>query len=320
MQRLRRTNYPNQCISTVPGSNDIFLTHCNTASNWDTQEFVETGRLKSEDSRCATTLGLGFGDPLQMRDCADIDAQKFYLSRDGNLRAKETVNSMHPGKKVFDDGCIGPDVYGTLITDRSGFGRNYRNYNSAGPNDNSRICSSKFAFDKMVVPQLIIPCDETIHGVDISNECDYKTGKWITNDGYPLRENYAPPGELPKTWPIRNCPVAGHPTKKCIEVVSGKSLKPQQKIVCKQNYHGQDCDLYLADDTIEFPIAWNSEKSRDDIIKDMIKIKCERGYDEKNNKAYCDQILPGSWNKIGRDINREIVNDAKMRYSRWLKK
>jgi hypothetical protein len=229
------------------------------------------------------------------------------------------VNSTRPGKKTFDDGCIGNDLYGTLITDRSGFGRNYRTSNSAGPNDNSRTCSSRFAFAKGEAPApAIVPCDPTIHGVDIISTCDYRTGKWVANDGYQQREHYAPVGGIPKSWPIRDCPVSNHPTKKCIEVVTGDSIRPQQKIVCKTNYYGKDCDLYLADDTISTPIPWNGKESREDIIKGMIKMKCERGYDEANNKAYCDQVLPGSWNQVSRDINREIVNDAAKRYSHWM--
>jgi hypothetical protein len=251
---------------------------------------------------------------------------------------------------VFDDGCIGKDpIDDTLMIDRSGFGKNQRWQGT----DNSRSCESRFAWAMPAdEPAILQHCDESIHGADLTRNCNYYNGNWETADGYdnnpyrrnptnyenytpiksrldytpargtaarppPVTENYAPVGKFtPNLYPMQNCPVAGLKNKKCVNVVSGDTVLPKQKIVCKQGYYGDDCEYFLDEDTVNTPIPYNANYTRTELKNAIAKEKCARGFDV-NYKEYCDEQFPGVWDQVARDIRSQIDQDAQARFAKW---
>jgi hypothetical protein len=202
-------------------------------------EKEKVGKIKTTDGKLCVNYYGGISA------CDDEDeTQDFYLSKSGNLRAANTLNSRNRGNKVYTDGCIGYDEEGKLVFDNSGYGKNNR-YRG----DDSRVCERKF--DIILPPKPADQkkaCNPYVHGPDLTRVCNETTGQWVSKAGYeprgyrlvlpPMTHEVQPMPQAPKY----NCPAENRPAGRPYCDEHTNSWK------CQRNWGGADCQTYTGND------------------------------------------------------------------------
>jgi hypothetical protein len=235
--------YPRQCLirSSDDWGESVMMGNCDVRDTpglyWDLSgiEHEKIGKIKSSDGK----LCVNYYGGISNCDDAD-DSQDFYLSKNGNLRAANTLNSRNRNNKVYQDGCIGYDEEGKLVFDNSGYGKNNRYMG-----DDSRVCERKF--DIITNPQSISTkkeCNPYVHGPDLTRVCNETSGEWVTKNGYenrklrlvipPMTNERHPIPQAPKY----QCHAESRPLGRsyCDEYTNGWK--------CQHGWGGQDCQTY----------------------------------------------------------------------------
>jgi len=237
-------NYPRKCL--IRSFDDsAMMGNCDSPNTsglyWDLSgiEKEKIGKIKTSDGKmCVNYYG-------ELSECNDNDdTQNFYLSKSGNLRSANSLNSRNRGAKIYKDGCIGYDDEGKLVFDNSGYGKNNR-YRG----DDSRICERKF--DIILPPRESSTkkkCNPYVRGTDLTRVCNEITGQWVPKNGYESRKI---------RFPISPMTNGQHPMPQAPKYQCSEATRPKGRSFCSQythnwqcmnNWGGNDCQTYIGND------------------------------------------------------------------------